>query len=74
MFAYEQSFLCLAYHPDIWYEAANFLHEQSKQFKQENKNEDAEKYAKNAEELYERAITDFMQNNLLLNLAYAGFQ
>ncbi len=28
LFAYEQAFLCLAYHCDIWHEAACYLHKQ----------------------------------------------
>ena len=30
MFAYEQSLLCLGYHPDIWIEAATYLEHSSK--------------------------------------------
>ena len=30
MFAYEQCLLCLAYHPDVWIEAANYLEQSSK--------------------------------------------
>ena len=30
MFAYEQCLLCLAYHPDIWIEAAAYLEQSSK--------------------------------------------
>ena len=29
MFAYEQCLLCLAYHPDVWIEAANYLEQSS---------------------------------------------
>lgn len=31
MFAYEQALLCLGHHPNIWYEAAVYLQESSKQ-------------------------------------------
>jgi len=30
MFAFEQCLLCLGHHPDIWYEAAQFLEQSSK--------------------------------------------
>ena len=30
MFAYEQCLLCLAYHPDVWIEAASYLEQSSK--------------------------------------------
>ena len=32
MFAYEQSFLCLAYHCDLWYEATAYLCKNSNRF------------------------------------------
>lgn len=31
MFAYEQCLLCMGHHPDIWYEAASYLEQASKQ-------------------------------------------
>lgn len=30
MFAFEQCLLCVGHHPDIWYEAAQFLDQSSK--------------------------------------------
>ena len=30
MFAFEQCLLCLGHHPDVWYEAAQFLEQSSK--------------------------------------------
>ena len=32
MFAYEQCLLCLGHHPDVWYEAALYLENSSKNF------------------------------------------
>lgn len=74
MFAYEQAFLCMGYHCDIWYEAANFLFLQTKLC-----NESAEaSFKKNAEEeasrLYNRAINSFMKHNSLIYLSYADFE
>ena len=36
LYAYEQSFLCLAYHPDFWHEAAYYIFNQSKLLNDEN--------------------------------------
>lgn len=78
MFAYEQSFLCLAYHCDIWYEAANYLQTQSKKFPQISEISTGENlrsfYEIETANLYERAISSFMKNNVLIHLAYANFE
>ena len=79
MFAYEQSFLCLAYHCDIWCEGASYLYTQSKLFPQVmDTTEQALNLKKNAEkeagDLYERAINMFMKNNILIYLVYAELE
>ncbi len=82
MFAYEQSFLCLAYHCDIWHEAACYLLEQSKSCATEASSLEPpgkalylkELYENAAGDLYERATRTFMKNNALINLAYADFE
>ena len=74
MFAYEQSFLCLAYHPDIWFEAANFLNQERKAYLKANNEQEANKILKETENLFERAIASYMKDNLLLYFAYADFE
>jgi cleavage stimulation factor subunit 3 len=74
MFAYEQAFLCLAYHPDIWFEAANFLNKESQEYLKLDKETDAKRLINEAENLYERAINTFMKDNTLVYFAYADFQ
>lgn len=80
MFAYEQSFLCLAYHCDIWHEAASYLYEKSKLMTEESMgiSTELQNLIKSAEisagELYDRAINTFMANNVLIYLAYADFE
>lgn len=74
MFAYEQSFLCLAYHPDIWLEAAAFLIEQSKSFLEAGIETESNKCADDAARLYDRATNTFMKHNTLLYLVYADFE
>jgi cleavage stimulation factor subunit 3 len=80
LFAYEQSFLCLAYHCDIWHEAACYLHKQcNKQFEDRTNLSQKELYLKQMNDeaascLYERSINTFMRNNILINLAYADFE
>lgn len=77
IFAYEQSFLCLAYHCDIWHEAACYLHSQKKVLAENSIMSDDEicEITENAaSDLYERAINSFMKNNMLMYLAYADFE
>ena len=68
MYAYEQSFLCLAYHCDFWHEAASYLFDQSKLLEGNHEIQNA------ANGLYERAINTFMKNNILIHLSYADFE
>ena len=76
MFAYEQSFLSLGYHCDIWQEAANYLINIDKTYPKLNQSdkEFLEMTKNNTEYLYERALNSFMKNNTLLNLIYADYQ
>lgn len=66
----------MAYHCDIWHEAACYLSNQSKIFADKgpaysNLKEITENAASS---LYDRAINSFMKNNFLINLAYADFE
>ena len=79
LFAYEQSFLCLAYHCDIWHEAACYIYKQSDKYFAESFQTQDDLYLKESNQnaaacLYERAINTFMKNNILINLAYADFE
>ena len=69
MYAYEQSFLCLAYHCDFWHEAASYLYNQSKLGI-----EGYDEIQNAAGNLYERAVNTFMKNNVLIHLSYADFE
>ena len=79
MFAYEQSFLCLAYNFDFWYEAADYLHNQKEILLEKMNNslseEEINELTDNATaSLYERAINSYMKSNQLIHLAYADFE
>jgi cleavage stimulation factor subunit 3 len=75
MFAYEQSFSCLGYHCDLWYEAGAYLHRQSQYLSEDQNNSNLQKEIE-AETgyLYERAVNTYMRNNLLIHLIYADFK
>ena len=74
MFAYEQAFMCMAYHCDVWYEAANFLYQQTKLSDESVEPELKRNAEREASHLYERAINSFMKNNGLIYLSYADFE
>ncbi len=74
MFAYEQCLLSLSYHPDIWYEAANYLHEMSVALADKGNIALSKQYADEVGNLYERAIGTFMKTNFLIHFAYADFE
>ena len=77
IFAYEQAFLCMAYHSDLWHEAACYLKNQKDALKQLGTLSDdqiTEGTDTAAISLYERAINTFMKRSSLIHLAYADFE
>lgn len=67
----------MAYHCDLWHEAALFLNNQKEPLKRFDKLSDQEIIEITetaAASLYERAITTFMKNSCLTHLAYANFE
>lgn len=77
VYAYEQSFLCLAHNFELWHEAACFLTNQRDVLLQSGKLSDelvTELTYDAAASLYERAINTFMKNNTLMYLSYAEFE
>lgn len=74
MFAYEQCLLCLGQHPDVWYEAAQYLVESSKRMVEKGDTNSSKILADEAASMYERAISNLMKNNMLLHFAYADFE
>jgi len=74
MFAFEQCLLVLSYHPDIWFEAAQYLHETSLILAEKSQISLSKQFAQETSNLYERAIKTFMRNNILIHFAYADFE
>lgn len=74
MFAYEQCLLCLAYHPDVWIEAANYLEQSSKILTEKGDQNAGKMFADEAAALFERAITSTMKGNMLIYFTYADFE
>lgn len=74
MFAYEQCLLCLGHHPDIWYEAALYLENSSRNFADKGDMNNAKVFSDEAAAIYERAISSLMKKNMLIYFAYADFE
>jgi cleavage stimulation factor subunit 3 len=74
MFAFEQCLLCLGHHPDIWYEAAQFLEQSSKLLTEKGDVNAAKLFSDEAAAVYERATASLLKKNMLLNFAYADFE
>ncbi|XP_022256823.1 cleavage stimulation factor subunit 3-like [Limulus polyphemus] len=74
MFAYEQCFLCLGHHPDMWYESALFLEQSSKLLTEKGDLNAGKMFSDEAAAIYERAITTLLKTNQLLYFAYADFE
>ena len=74
--------LCLAYHPDFWYEASSYLHKKSKEIGEANREKIPEESQLKLKEitenaagnLYERSLKSFMKDNMLIHFAYADFE
>nr|CAB3234132.1 cleavage stimulation factor subunit 3 [Phallusia mammillata] len=74
MFAYEQSLLCLGHHPDVWYEASQYLSSTSKLMQEKGDTNSSKILSDESSSLYERAISSVMKDNTLIHFAYADFE
>ncbi|XP_003463913.2 cleavage stimulation factor subunit 3 isoform X1 [Cavia porcellus] len=74
MFAYEQCLLVLGHHPDIWYEAAQYLEQSSKLLAEKGDMNNAKLFSDEAANIYERAISTLLKKNMLLYFAYADYE
>nr|XP_032813917.1 cleavage stimulation factor subunit 3 [Petromyzon marinus] len=74
MFSYEQCLLVLGHHPDIWYEAAQYLEHSSKLLAEKGDINNSKLFSDEAAAIYERAISTLLRKNMLLYFAYADFE
>jgi len=74
MFAFEQCLLCYGFHPDVWYEAAAFLEDKSRELMERGDMQGGQKLAEEAVALYERCTASHLKANCLLHFAYADFE
>ncbi|XP_075220656.1 cleavage stimulation factor subunit su(f) isoform X2 [Lycorma delicatula] len=74
MFAFEQCLLCVGHHPDIWYEAAQFLDQSSKLLIEKGDVNSAKMFSDEAAAIFERATSTTLKRSMLLYFAYADFE
>lgn len=74
MFAFEQCLLCVGHHPDIWFEAAQFLDQSSKLLIEKGDVTSAKLFSDEAANMFERATSTTLKNSMLLYFAYADFE
>ncbi|KAI2808562.1 Cleavage stimulation factor subunit 3 [Blomia tropicalis] len=74
VFAYEQCLLCLGHHPDIWYEYASYLDENSKLMAEKGDMSHHKNLQEDVATVYERATTTLLKENVLLHFSYADFE
>jgi len=74
MYAFEQALLTWGHHPDIWYEAAVFLEKHSTLVQEKGDTQLAQTWREEVAQLYERATSGLLKNNLLLHFAYADYE
>ncbi len=74
MFAIEQSLLSMATHPDIHFEAVNYLQQMSVSMAEKCEATASRHYAEEAINMFERSIKSFMKNNMLMYFAYADYE
>uniref|UniRef100_A0A673H7K8 Cleavage stimulation factor subunit 3 n=1 Tax=Sinocyclocheilus rhinocerous TaxID=307959 RepID=A0A673H7K8_9TELE len=74
MFAYEQCLLVLGHHPDIWYEAAQYLEQSSKLLAEKGDMNNAKLFSDEAANIYERAIGTLLNKNMLLYFSFADYE
>uniref|UniRef100_A0A673MIK8 Cleavage stimulation factor subunit 3 n=1 Tax=Sinocyclocheilus rhinocerous TaxID=307959 RepID=A0A673MIK8_9TELE len=74
MFAYEQCLLVLGHHPDVWYEAAQYLEQSSKLLAEKGDMNNAKLFSDEAANIYERAIGSLLKKNMLLYFSFADYE
>ncbi|XP_023672532.1 cleavage stimulation factor subunit 3 isoform X1 [Paramormyrops kingsleyae] len=74
MFAYEQCLLVLGHHPDVWYEAAQYLEQSSKLLAEKGDMNNAKLFSDEAANIYERAIGNLLKKNMLLYFSFADYE
>eukprot|EP00064_Thunnus_orientalis_P005307 superscaffoldBa00000512_g5321 len=74
MFAYEQCLLVLGHHPDIWYEAAQYLEQSSKLLAEKGDMNNSKLFSDEAANIYERAIGTLLKKNMLLYFSFADYE
>ncbi|XP_039293116.1 protein suppressor of forked isoform X2 [Nilaparvata lugens] len=74
MFAFEQCLLCVGHHPDIWFEAAQFLEQSSKILVEKADVNSAKLFSDEAANVFERATSSTLKHSMLLYFAYADFE
>uniref|UniRef100_A0A8P4G862 Cleavage stimulation factor subunit 3 n=1 Tax=Dicentrarchus labrax TaxID=13489 RepID=A0A8P4G862_DICLA len=74
MFAYEQCLLVLGHHPDVWYEAAQYLEQSSKLLAEKGDMNNSKLFSDEAANIYERAIGTLLKKNMLLYFSFADYE
>ncbi|XP_063836626.1 protein suppressor of forked [Ostrinia nubilalis] len=74
MFAIEQCLLCLAHHPDVWHQAAQFLDHSAKLLTEKGDSNAARLFSDEAAAVYERATGGPLKHSTLLHFAHADYE
>lgn len=74
VYAYEQCLLCLGHQPDVWYEYATFLEEQSRLMSDKGDVNKCKQLQDDVAAVYDRAIKGLLRECLLLHFAFADFE
>lgn len=74
IFAYKQCLLVMGHHPELWYEAAQYLVRMSREMVDSGDMNGGKNLGDQASELYRRATNILMKQNPLIHFAYANFE
>ncbi|KAG5881074.1 hypothetical protein JTB14_020404 [Gonioctena quinquepunctata] len=74
VFALEQCLLCLGHHPDVWYQAAQFLELSCKILAEKGDVNASKLFSEEAANMFERATSTLLSKNMLLYFAYADYE
>jgi len=74
VFAYETCLLCLGHYPDIWYEYAAYLDENSKLLNDKGDINQFKTLQEDAALVFEKASTTLLKTSMLIHFAYADFE
>ena len=74
VYAYEQCLLCFGHHPDIWFEYASYVEENSNRMADKGDMNHHKSLQEDVAGVFDRGISGLLKENVLLHFCFADFE